>query len=240
MHAYHDYIDRVQAWLNLNHSGVPQVQLLQQKEGDERQIALLEQTIEQAEWVYLATEGTAPGDPMSGTERWLSQHAFLTRDEWVGPYTRLTIFYTALAASLQPVITAPFSFADGIMLLGASTNVKSADQPVIFQPGDPLLLSLEWQAVQVPEVDYMIFVQLLGPQGVVAEQNGWPQANFAPTSSWQVGQTVTDNRALIVPNLPAGDYSLIAGLFDTATRQRLAIGDGKQHTISLGVVRVSR
>lgn len=239
MHGYHDYIDRVQAWFNLNHSRVPQIQFLQQNELDERQIDLLQNTTQQAQWIYLATEGTAPGNPISGTERWFGQHAFLTRDEWVGPYTRLTVFHSALTASLPPVVSAPLPLADGITLLEANTSMPSGQPFVMLEPGDPLLISLTWQANQVPEADYTIFVQLLGPTGVVAEQEGWPQANFAPTSSWQAGDIVVDRRALIVPDLPAGNYSLIAGMFNSKTGQRLTVGDNEGHTISLGVVRVN-
>ena len=233
MHAYHDYFDRVQAWFNLNRTGVPHVQLLQQKLPDATQSALLERATKDAELIYLATEGTGPGDPNSGTERWLSERAFLAHDEWIGPYTRLTVFYTPSAGSREPVITTPLRLEDGIKLVEANKSPPVRDQ----NAGELLLISLHWQAEQKPSADYTIFVQLLGPQGVVAQQDGWPQANFAPTSSWQVGQIIEDKRALVIPDLPAGDYSLIAGMYDHTTGQRLAVGD-QEHTISLGMVRI--
>ncbi len=239
MHGYHDYADRVEAWFNLNHSRMPHTQLLQQTKLEKRLLTELESKLQQAQWIYLATEGTAPGNWFSGTERWFSQHAFLVRNEWVGPYTRLTVFYNALTASLQSAISIPQPFSDGITLLEAKTNTDANGQRTTLQPSDPLLVSLKWQATEVPETDYTVFVQLLGPYGVVAEQEGWPQANFSPTSSWQADEIIIDQRALIIPDVPAGEYSVIIGMFNSRTGQRLTIGNDETHTISLGVVRVN-
>jgi hypothetical protein len=42
-----------------------------------------------------------------------------------------------------------------------------------------------------------------------------------------VGETIVDNHALALPNLPAGDYTLILGLYDANnSTARLAVGDG--------------
>lgn len=217
------YFNRAQAWLNLNTSEVPHRQFIQQTQPP----VTVVRAARGAMTIFLATENTPPGSAASGTERWLSGWSFFAGSEWIGPTTRLVRFeQPPLPAEALP---APVALEDGIVL------ARAAFPAFPLAPGEVLPLHLRWQATRPPTTDYTVFVQLLGPDGVITQQDSWPQAGFAPTSTWQADTIVDDRRALLLPPmLPPGDYSLIAGLYD-ATGQRLPLATGGDF-IPLGTI----
>lgn len=91
-----------------------------------------------------------------------------------------------------------------------------------------LLLSLYWQPQAEIEIDYTVFVQLLGPAGqVVAQVDLPPLAGQAPTRTWLPGEILTDPYRLLLPvDLPPGVYRLITGLYEPATGRRLPVAGG--------------
>ena len=97
-------------------------------------------------------------------------------------------------------------------------------------PRGALLVQLEWTAVRQPDQDYAVFVQLIDGQGrLVAQHDGPPAGGARPTTNWAVGESVADRHlALIPPELPAGTYQLIAGLY--AGNARLPIESGESFT----------
>jgi len=65
---------------------------------------------------------------------------------------------------------------------------------------------------------------------------------WLPTTSWRVGESVRDSHGLLIPeNVPAGEYRLIAGLYD-AEGDRLPVRDARGQVVggnlSLGTVQV--
>ena len=61
---------------------------------------------------------------------------------------------------------------------------------------------------------------------LVAQSDGPPRAGTYPTSIWDAGERVVDERVLVLPpDLPAGRYRLLAGLYDPATGTRLPAFD---------------
>jgi hypothetical protein len=94
-------------------------------------------------------------------------------------------------------------------------------------PGEPLPLTLYWQAVAEIDINYTVFVQLLNNAGqVIAQQDAQPQAGAAPTTTWLPGEILIDSYILPVPELEAGNYQLIAGLYNPATGERLPLISG--------------
>jgi hypothetical protein len=228
MLLYRPYFDRAQTWLNLGTNRVPHLQLIQENDAPAPQQRLRELAVENAERVFVATEATAIGDPNSATERWMSTRAHYAGTEWVGDETRLTTFYMPRPLSLRlPTL----NFSDNLSLREAGIETKVA-------ANTPLLLELVWGATGTPLKDYTVFVQLLRPDGTVAlQQDSAPQGGFAPTSQWQAGAVVADRRALLLPaDLAAGDYTLIAGLYDQQG-VRLGVATGGDF-VTLGVVTV--
>jgi hypothetical protein len=90
-----------------------------------------------------------------------------------------------------------------------------------------LVVTLQWQAVEPPMVDYTVFVHLLdGGGGMLAQHDDQPQAGAYPTSVWEVGEVVADPHRLDLPaGLPA-EYRLRVGLYRLETGERLPVVGG--------------
>jgi 4-amino-4-deoxy-L-arabinose transferase-like glycosyltransferase len=112
-----------------------------------------------------------------------------------------------------------FTLGDATRLLGYSAT------PGPLLPGNDLTVNLFWQALSgAANADLSAFVQLLDRQGQVAA--GWegPPVPWRPTGDWQPGELQRSQHTLRLPaTLPAGRYSLVAGLFDPATGERLPV-----------------
>jgi hypothetical protein len=92
-------------------------------------------------------------------------------------------------------------------------------------------LDLAWQAGGTVDRDYTVFVHLLGPDGAIVTQADAPPGDpFFPTTTWLPGEIVLDTHSLVLPpGAPAGDYTLLVGLYHRPTSQRLeARDDGGQ------------
>jgi hypothetical protein len=97
---------------------------------------------------------------------------------------------------------------------------------------ESLKLALHWQAINPPTIDYTVFAQLIGPDGMVwAQQDNQPQGGRYPTTAWALQDRVVDRYELkLREGAPPGEYRLLVGMYDLATGQRLpAVGeDGSQ------------
>ena len=114
--------------------------------------------------------------------------------------------------------------------LGEVVTLLGADLPDdALAPGAALDLTLIWRAEQEMESSYHVFVHLLGPQGeVVAQSDGEPANWSRPTTGWLPGEVVLDERSLSLPaELPAGDYRLVAGLYESQSGSRLLLAGGE-------------
>jgi hypothetical protein len=109
------------------------------------------------------------------------------------------------------------TLGDVARLLGYSAT------PGPLLPGNDLMVNLFWQALPgAASSNLSAFVQLLDRQGQVAA--GWegPPVPWRPTEDWQPGELLRSQHTLRLPAaLLAGRYSLVAGLFDPATGERL-------------------
>jgi hypothetical protein len=110
---------------------------------------------------------------------------------------------------------------DGIRLAGYDV------QPAALKPGDILYLQLHWLVDQVPAAEWTIFTHLLartadGGYVQVAGRDSPPGAGSLPTTRWQAGWRVLDEYQIALPaDLPAGEYTLAAGLYRAEDGQRL-------------------
>lgn len=100
-------------------------------------------------------------------------------------------------------------------------------------PGDTLPLTLYWQADGPTDLDYTVFVHLVGPDGRSHGQaDQFPGAGAAPTTSWALGQVIVDEINLpIAPDAPAGPYHIAVGMYDAASGGRLPITDASGHSL---------
>jgi hypothetical protein len=166
-----------------------------------------------------------------GIERWLMGHGFRVQESAFGQQ-RLVLFYFPP----QPLVEATLgtTFGDAIVLEHAAITPTS-------QSGGVLPVALHWKAKQLVREDYHVFVHLLDLEGSrIAQSDNQPALWTRPTSSWTPGELVEDRHALALPaDLPAGDYTLVAGLYLPASGERLPTASGEP-LVFLGTIRVQK
>lgn len=126
-------------------------------------------------------------------------------------------------------------FLDGGALIAPLTSVAARPAIARLQHGieltaseveqrdDELRVTLDWAATEAIAGDYTVFVHLFDAAGSkIAQGDAAPRAGFWPTSRWRAGEPVTSTHTLpLPPDLPAGEYTLNAGMYDPLTGQRL-------------------
>jgi hypothetical protein len=115
-------------------------------------------------------------------------------------------------------------FGDSVSLVGYDLSAPTATV------GSPLTVSLGWRADRAIPLSYHIFLQLLDPSDKIwAQWDGVPRNWSYPMTAWLPGEYVLDRYAL-QGNAPApgGDLTLVVGLYDAVSGQRLNVisGDG--------------
>lgn len=123
--------------------------------------------------------------------------------------------------------TVPFSYTIGHPLsftLGDNVALLGYD----FQaPGGSLVLY--WQASSRPAADYTVFVHLLDEKGAVQSQaDGPPLGGNYPTSFWDAGEVIRDERRL---EMGPGRVRLEVGMYLLETGQRLPVLDGQRQQV---------
>jgi hypothetical protein len=114
------------------------------------------------------------------------------------------------------------SFADQITLLGFDINPKSKI----------VNLKLYWRADSLPPADYTVFIHLLDPLGnLVAQFDSPPAGGAYPTSLWDPGEIIVDEH--LMPDLPAGHYTLQVGLYRPDTGERLPVEGSPEGAVRL-------
>jgi len=114
--------------------------------------------------------------------------------------------------------------------LGDRIALLGYDLPdVRIRPGEPLHLTLYWQAQGSTDVAYTVFAHLLGSEGrVLAQKDNPPQGGAAPTTGWLPGEVIADEYWIPTPvELPAGPFQIEVGMYDPATGERLPVFDGQ-------------
>jgi len=138
----------------------------------------------------------------------------------------------ALPSPAQAVQADLAGNGDQIRLLGYTlTETRAA-------PVGALGLTLYWQALAPVGTDYTVFVHLLDEADQIRGQGDGPPAGaFYPTSFWDPGEIVVDERQVSVDaDAPAGTYRLAAGLYVLSTGQRLSAAGGDR--VLLGEIEI--
>jgi mannosyltransferase len=144
-----------------------------------------------------------------------------------GQFWHMELFHYQLPPDarfdLDSFITQPTDadFGDRVRLLGM--RQVSGTELVLF-----------WQAMEVMEADYTIFVHLLDADGVtLVNADHLPPR---PTREWRPGQAIPDRVTFALPSdLPPGDYWIAVGLYDAGdpTLSRLPLSDGSGDRVML-------
>jgi hypothetical protein len=125
----------------------------------------------------------------------------------------------------------PFaSFSDVVELVGVH----------VFTPPDPtgeLTVWAYWRPLERTATSLKIFVHVIGSTNPAtgtplwAQDDQTPQVGRADTTIWIPSNVYRDVYVLSVASVPAGDYTLVIGLYDPATGERLPVNDGDSYTI---------
>ncbi|MBI2954353.1 MAG: glycosyltransferase family 39 protein [Chloroflexi bacterium] len=123
-------------------------------------------------------------------------------------------------------------FENKIRLLGydAVAGSKSlAGQTPVVVPPQKVEIKVYWQAMAEMATSYTVFVQVLNSAGkLVAQHDAIPGQGESPTTGWIEGEVVADAHPIDIPaDLPDGDYTVIAGLYDALSENRLGVAPGE-------------
>jgi hypothetical protein len=186
--------------------------------------------LHEAKRVWLFERGLSPSDPLGQTAARLNQEAFPLQETWFERSGKLTLY--TLPDVTTPGVRVNVPFAGQLTLLDfALLNAQNT-------PGEIVKLRLTWQlaaadvtTADLPPPATVAFVHLLddaNPGRVVAQQDRLLfDLHNLHQSPLQPGQTVSQGYALPLPaDLAPGAYSLIVGLYDATTVQRLVRADG--------------
>lgn len=136
-----------------------------------------------------------------------------------------------LYAGLQPLT---ITFSDAIRLDGYDSRTAPAK--------DALEVTLYWRSLTPLAGSYVAFLHLVNTEGVlVAQSDTLPAQGFFPTSAWQPGDTVLSQHHLsLPPDLPAGNYTLLAGLYRPEDGSRLSVLDTNSETFPNNAVPIGQ
>ncbi len=110
-------------------------------------------------------------------------------------------------------------YGEQVALLGYDISTTAA------APGESVNLTLYWKALQTLDINYQVFLHLLGPDGLVAQSDKINPGDF-PTRRWPDDKYVRDEHALLIPaDLAPGTYDVAAGLWVQNDGWRLPILD---------------
>jgi hypothetical protein len=201
-------------------------------------VEILEAISENHDRVHLVLRGEEDADPEHSVERWWSEHAYRTRDEWYGD-VRSILFATSRQDQPVPLLRQiEATLGDQISLVSLETYSEEVGPETI------LCVTLVWSALDEAADDYTVFVHLLDDQGqVIAQHDAPPVGGFRPTTTWIPGEAISDKHGLLIPeDVAPGEYELVAGLYLPQTGERLkVVGPGGEETgdsVMLGQVRV--
>jgi len=134
------------------------------------------------------------------------------------------------AYALPAPLPNPLDVTFGDAATGAPVHLRGFDlSAAALARGGPLTVRLWWQAEGPTDLDYTVFVHLLGPDerphGQVDRLAG---GGAAPSSAWAPGQVLTDTLTFAVAaDAPPGPYRLAVGLYDVASGRRLPALDSE-------------
>lgn len=94
-----------------------------------------------------------------------------------------------------------------------------------YRPGDTVPVTLRWYCLAPFEASYQVFIHILTEDAgtLIAQRDIMPVNGLRPTSSWTVGETISDPHQIGLPDgTPAGSYQIRVGLYDAGGRLPVA------------------
>jgi len=112
-------------------------------------------------------------------------------------------------------------FGDQIDLIGYAL------EPASVGAGESIGLRLYWRAARHPDADYTVLVHVRNASGrTLIQADGQPQRGAYPTSFWDAGEVVIDDRTIDIPaDAAVGAYTVVVGLYELSSGDRLPLAD---------------
>ncbi len=134
----------------------------------------------------------------------------------------------------------PGAWPDRRWALGEGIELIGARVPERVSPGETLWFDLLWRATRPIPRSYTVFVHLRDGQGRLVAQHDALPAWFvpAPTTRWGPEPQPDAHRLDVPDDLAPGIYTLVIGLYDLSTGERLPIRDRAGDEIQLATIRV--
>jgi hypothetical protein len=140
----------------------------------------------------------------------------------------------------NPQVKLNLALDDQIILLGYDLEQSALDACQLASDDCQLPITLYWQALASPALDYTVFIHLRDTAGkIVAQQDNPPAGGVYPTGLWDPGEIIPDQRMLAGPSLPPGQYELVVGMYDLVSGARLPITGSGDNAILLYSFEVS-
>lgn len=122
------------------------------------------------------------------------------------------------------------NFGEQIALIGY-------DVPEAVRPGEEIDVTFYWKPWQPLDINYQVFVHLLGENGLPVAQSDKLNPGDFPTQRWPLDKYVRDEHTLAIPaDLPPGTYRLSVGLWVAAEGWRLPVLNDNRTQIGDNVV----
>jgi len=187
---------------------------------------VIARTLDDYELIWFVTGGLPPNDPENTLERWLADHAYKAFDMWYGDFRLLAY---ATPARLEGVVAREM----GTPLVGAQTSevtVTSVRAPEMVAPGEALPVEIHFRMAAPTAFGLRWFVQLLTLEGFpVALLDTAPDDGYTRFADMPAEEDLVERAGLLLPpDLPAGEYQMIAGLYnpELENAERLRAPDG--------------
>jgi hypothetical protein len=142
----------------------------------------------------------------------------------------------------KPLVQYPASvnFGDWVVFGGADMTPPSLTE----EGRGEVEMKLLWQARQPIPQAYTTFVHLVDADGNLwgqVDRIPSPGSSELPTNHWDMGEWIVDTFPLALkPNTPAGNYTLLVGVYDSQTVERLPVvgGANNQTVVELTTITV--
>jgi hypothetical protein len=154
-------------------------------------------------------------------ERYLGERFYLLREfTTADPTVRLLEYSTVNAPNRYdfrlPEQPTNLAYGESIALSGFTLP-----EGTTYHAGDVVPITLWWQALESIETDYVVawfIVKADFAHPPLQGRDSMPNAGFSPTSQWNTGDLIWDNRAIELPmDMPAGEYRIWVLLYSTVS-----------------------
>jgi hypothetical protein len=169
--------------------------------------------------VHVVLANEARSDPTQALAFALQARFYRLDEDWYGTLHRMSYATGPALPQGQPLGAI---WEDTIELESVALLDPQA------QAGGTLRLALTWRTSAPIRDSFKVFVHVVDSSGRLwAQGDSIPGGGLLPMTSWQIGETITDRLAVLLPpDLPPGLYEVRAGIYHPVSGLRLRVTDG--------------